>query len=46
MIYGVAEHWIHLRFYLFKIKKDNPSENADISNEKEYLARLKLMVFD
>jgi len=44
-IYGVAEHWINLRIVLFKIKKlDNPSENADMSNEKDK-SRLKLMVY-
>ena len=32
-------------FDLYKIKKlDIPSENADMSNEKEKPARLKLMV--
>jgi hypothetical protein len=46
-IYGVAEHWINLRFVLYKIKKlDNPSDNADMSNEKEKIARLKLMEFN
>jgi hypothetical protein len=45
-MYGVAEHWINLRFILYKIKKlDNPSDNADMSNEKEQIARLKLMVY-
>jgi hypothetical protein len=35
IIDGVAERWVNLRFILFKNKKlDNPSENADMSNEK------------
>jgi len=35
-IYRVAEHWMNRRFILYKIKKpDNPSDNADMSNEKE-----------
>ena len=35
------------RFILYKTKKpDNPSDNADMSNEKEKIARLKLMEFN
>ena len=52
------EHWVNLRFILYKNKGiDNPSENADMSNEKgnvrviidkniiSNMPRLKLMVF-
>ena len=36
---GVAEHWINLRFVLFKNKiLDNSSDNADMSSEKDNLA--------
>ena len=52
------EHWVNLRFILYKNKGiDNPSENADMSNEKgsvgnifsyiiANMPRLKLMVLE
>jgi hypothetical protein len=34
IIYGVAERWVNIGFNLKKIKDYNPSDNADMSNEK------------
>lgn len=34
--YGVAERWVYIKLFFLRIKqnKNNPSENADMSNEK------------
>ena len=49
---GVAERWVNMRCNLIKLTdKDNPSDNADMSNEKGgirnifFTPRLKLMEF-
>jgi len=44
-VYRVAERRVNFTIFLSRILSDIPSENADMSNDKGFYPRLKLMVF-
>jgi len=44
--YGVAERWVCLNLFFLRIKKNNnPSDNADMSNEKATIIVLALSLW-